>query len=111
MMQYHVFLIDPNGQVIYTTQGHAPTYNQCSKAVDGPAETVPHFTKLKWEDKEFTRGTAFANEEGWMRRLDYNTHATKYWRQSCPAGDRSMMNLCGTVIFYTRAEPRKVLHG
>jgi hypothetical protein len=103
-MPYAVFIIRTDGRVEKTVQPKAPTYDQQTKAVGGFIETVPYFTKMTHDGVLYTRGTAYANEEGRLHGLPINRSAMTRWQSSCPGGDPSRMTLCGDVIFYARVK-------
>lgn len=103
-MSYHVFIIKTDGTINKTVQPKAPTYEQQKAAVGGYIETIPYFTKLLHDGRQYTRGTAFCNEEGIVIGMPVNSMASALWRISCPTGDPSRMVLCGDVIFYAKVK-------
>ena len=106
-MSYHVLEIKVTGDVIKTVQAKAPDYKQQTKAVGGYIETIPYFTKVSYEGINYSRGTAYANEEGRLHGMPLNLTAMEWWRESCPKGDPRRMTLCGDVIFYAKVKEEK----
>lgn len=103
-MTYHVLVIKATGDIVKTIQPKPPTYEQETKAVGGYIETIPYFTKMTHDGIAYTRGTAFANEEGMLRGMPMNLRAMDCWLKSCPKGDPKRMTLCGDVIFYAKVK-------
>jgi hypothetical protein len=101
---YHVLEIKADGRIIKTVQKKAPEYDQWVKAVDGFVQCIPYFTKAMHEGKLYSRGHAYADEEGLLKRKPFNSNATKLWRYSCPDGDPDRMYLFGDVIFYAKVK-------
>lgn len=103
-MSYHVLEIKATGEIVKTVQKKAPDYEQQKKAVGGYIETIPYFTKMSHDGIDYSRGTAYANEESRILGQSLNITAMMYWRESCPKGDPSRMTLCGDVIFYAKVK-------
>ena len=99
-MTYAIFVINSNGSVLKSTQLSAPKLDQMQAAVAGWIETIPGFTKFTHEGKTYTRGKAFANEEGLLHGLPYNHRATQAW-QDCLT-NRLGQDLVCNVIFYAK---------
>lgn len=99
---YVVIIFRADGSIEKTTQAKKPEYEQLRKAVGGYIETVPAFTRYEG----FSRGTAYANEEGLLRGLQFNQNATQAWltdlhKQGKPF-DPSRVHLVGDVIFFAK---------
>lgn len=103
-MSYHVLVIKTDGTVEKTVQPKAPTYEQQKAAVGGYIETIPYFTNLIYDGRQYKRGTAYANEEGRLHGLPLNPLASALWMSSCPGGEPSRMLLCGDVIFHAKVK-------
>lgn len=100
---YNVIIFLANGKIEFSQQHRAPSLEQMQTAVGGYIERIPHFTRFEYEGKYYTRGQAFANEDGIMKKLDFNEMATDAW-QNCTVGIQNA-RLFGNVIFYSK-EPR-----
>lgn len=103
-MSYIVLEFKTDGRIIKTIQPKKPDYEQQKKAVGGFIETIPYFTKAMHEGQLYSRGTAFANEEGQLLGLPPNRNAMALWRFSCPDGEFNRMSLAGDVIFYAKVK-------
>jgi len=98
---YHVFTIRASGLVRHVTQPKAPTLDQLQGAVGGYIETVPGFTKFVFLDRIYTRGRAYADEEGKLKGKQYNQRATAAWHEQ-QKGIIGHDSLVGDVVFYTK---------
>lgn len=101
---YNVWIMHPDGRVVHTTQPKAPDLKQLQEAVGGYIETIPHWSKIQSGGVWHTRGKGYCNEDGIMKGLRYNKHATTQWRAAVPSGDPQRMTLLGTVVFYAKAK-------
>lgn len=101
---YHVLEIKADGRIIKTVQPKAPDYKQQVAAVGGFIQIIPYFTKAMHEGVLYSRGIAFADEEGQLKDKPINHNAMALWRYSCPGGDPSRMTLCGDVIFFAKVK-------
>jgi len=103
---YVVVIFHANGVIDKTVQPKRPDYDQLSKAVNGPIETIPYFTRFAG----LTRGIAYANEEGMLKGLSYNRNASKAWFDDLTAigqpFDSRRVHLLGDVIFFAK-EPKQ----
>ena len=97
-MAYRIYILKSDGTRMVTEQPKAPELEQLQAAVGGYIETIPYFTKFEG----LKRGRAYCNEEGLVKGLPFNRDATKAWREACPDGEESMMQLHGDVIFYAK---------
>ena len=80
------------------TQGK-PEYEFLRETVGGLIQPIPYFTKYNGR----SRGTAYANEEGWLLGLPLNTRASDAWLACFPEGSTG---LAGDVIISFR-QPRQ----
>lgn len=103
-MTYHVFEIKATGEIVRTVQKKAPDYEQQKKAVGGYIQTIPFFTKFSHDGIDYSRGIAYANEEGRIHGKPLNPTAMLAWKEACPNGEPSRMTLCGDVIFYAKVK-------
>lgn len=101
-MTYHVFTITPDGAVTHGEQPKAPELDQLQALVGGYIELIPGFHKLEYNGKVYSRGQAFADEDGHRKRLTLNQRASIAWRKSAPL---SRGQLVGPVVFCAK-EPR-----
>lgn len=92
--QWRSFTIQPNGEVIETVHPKQPEYTWLRSQVEGYIETVPYFTKYKGR----TRGTAYCNEEGWLKGMPINSPATWAWKAQFSGGSL----LVGPVVITFR---------
>jgi hypothetical protein len=106
-MTYAVIIIKPDSSVELRAWPKLPTLEELQTLVGGYIQELPYFTKLLHEEVSYTRGKAYADEHGFMKRLPINVPAARFWRLSCPKGDPSMMNLCGTVVFVAKVKEPK----
>lgn len=75
--------------------------------VGGWLQEVPRFTSLEWEGWRYSRGVAWADEEGKLKGHAFNAMATAAWIRACPDGDVGRMTLVGTVLFVVKAGKEK----
>lgn len=103
-MPYIVLEIKSDGKIIKTIQPKMPGYDQLRKAVDGYFQEIPYFKSIGHEGAFYKGGSAYANEEGRMMGLPFNTVATQCWMLACPNGEPDRMRLCGDVIFFAKVK-------
>jgi hypothetical protein len=110
-MPYDVIIIKADGSIEHTVSAKAPDYKVLRAAVGGLIETVPYLTSItvdeNGQNKTYSRGRAYINEEGLLIGLPFNHRATSMWRewpQSLRAygGDKNAMGLVGDMIFYAK---------
>lgn len=99
---YKYIIMKPDGVVSCETHKQRFEYEEVRRIVGGLVQIVPYFSSLEYEGRKFNRGTAYANEEGWVHGLPHNPHATNAWIKACPAGDPKRMDLAGTVLFVVK---------
>lgn len=92
--QWRSFTIAPSGSIIETVHATTPKLAWLQEQVGGYIETVPYFTKAFGR----TRGTAYANEDGWAKQLRFNDAATRLWLIQYPFA----MSLLGPVVITFR---------
>lgn len=100
-MAYTVTIFKASGEIKTTTQNAKPTYSQIKEAVGGMIETIPYFKSYNG----YTRGSAFAHEEGLIRGFDYNRNASEAWMKALAGQsgvDPNRVHLVGDVIFYAK---------
>jgi hypothetical protein len=69
--------IAPNGAVTITAIKTQPSAEILQKIVGGWIELVPYFTAY-----DGVPCIAFCNEEGKLKNLPYNPHATRLWQKA-----------------------------
>ena len=107
---YKYIIIKPDGEIRTEDHKKAPDWKTIQKYTDGIFQIVPYFSSLKYRDVKYQRGTAYVNEEGYLRGLSHNEVATAAWMRACPKGDPQRMQLCGTLLFVAKfKEPDKHL--
>lgn len=92
--QWRSFTIAPSGSIIETVHATTPKLAWLQEQVGGYIETVPYFTKAFGR----TRGTAYANEDGWAKQLRFNYEATRLWQSQC----LTTTHLLGPVVITFR---------
>ena len=99
---YKYIIIKSDGEI--TTEEHpkAPDWKTIQKYTDGIFQIVPYFSSLTYRDVKYQRGTAYVNEEGYMRGLPHNKVATAAWMRACPKGDPERMQLHGTLLYVAK---------
>lgn len=101
-MSYAVITIPARGPVTKISQPKAPDLTQLQTLIGGYIERVPYFHKFSHDGILYTRGQAWADEDGLMKRLPHNILASASfgWSQfDYPT------NLYGTIIFYAKERP------
>lgn len=98
---YNIFILRADGKVEHSTQPKAPKLDQLQTAVGGYIETVPYFSHFKYKGVKYKRGRAYANEEGILKGLAFNTDATRAWKLCYAYG----YGLVGDIIFFAKGQP------
>lgn len=99
---YRYIVIEPSGATRTMLAKKAPEWKEIQKHVEGTFQIVPYFSSLEYEGRKLQRGTAYANEEGYIKGMAHNPEATKAWMKACPKGDPRRMQLCGPVLFVAK---------
>jgi len=73
-MTYTLHTIQPEGEVLSSTQTAAPSLQALQDIVGGYIQTVPRFNTYKG-----SRCIVYVNEEGRMQNLPFNQTATDLW--------------------------------
>lgn len=96
-----IFTIYPDGTVHKTVQKKNPDLRQLQEGVNGFIERVPHFTKIKVDDKVYNRGTCWCNENGLTNDDAFNWLATAMWKQNLEGKGPLWYEpqLYGTIVF------------
>jgi hypothetical protein len=101
-MPYKYVTINMDGSITSETRPKAPDWKEIQKFVEGPFQVIPYFSSLEHDGGKLNRGTAYCNEEGFLRGMGYNEVATKAWMKACPKGDPDRMLLNGPVLFVAK---------
>jgi hypothetical protein len=104
-MPYRYIVIKPDGTVDTTVRPKLPDWKEIQQHVEGPFQIVPYFSSLEHEGLKLQRGTAYANEEGYIRGMPHNPVATQAWIKACPKGDPKRMQLSGPILFIAKEKP------
>jgi hypothetical protein len=96
---YRYIIIKPDGSITCESHKKGFEYAEIRRIVDGLVQIIPYFSSFEYENTKHTRGTAYANEEGWLHNLPFNSTATSAWMKACPKGDPQRMQLMGNVVF------------
>lgn len=104
-MPYQVYIFKTDGTIEEYIQKKTPTLGEAQKAVEGPIEIIPHFTRYK----EHSRGMAFCNEYGkvLVTPLPFNELATKiWWEENLSLSGRPFYKdvLLGNVMYYKKVK-------
>ena len=97
-----MFVITPHGSIDVKHFPKQPTLKEMQEGVGGPIETLPYFKSITIDGVTHTRGVAYCNEEGWLRKLEDNPRAHYFWQKACPKGDPAKMHVSGTIIFIVK---------
>ena len=101
-MPYKYITIAPDGKLTCETHKKLPDWKEIQKYVGGSFQLVPYFSSLEYDGTKYNRGTAYCNEEGWVRGLQPNYLASACWMKACPKGDPNRMKIAGTLLFVVK---------
>jgi len=101
-MPYKYITIAPDGKLSCETHKKPPDWKEIQKYVEGPFQMVPYFSTLEFDGTKYNRGTAYCNEEGWIKGLVFNPLASACWLKACPKGDPKRMQIAGTLLFVAK---------
>ena len=101
-MSYRYVTIKPDGELISSVEKKPPDWKVIQKYVEGSFQLIPYFSSLEFDGRKLNRGTAYANEEGYIKGMAFNPLATACWMKACPEGDPQRMQLCGPVLFVAK---------
>jgi hypothetical protein len=101
-MPYKYIVIKPDGALSCETHAKPPQWREIQKYVGGPFQLVPYFSSLEFDGTKYNRGTAYCNEEGWIKRMAPNPLATACWIKACPKGDPERMQIAGPLLFVVK---------
>ena len=78
-MPYKFITVAPDGQIACETHKKLPEWREIQKYVGGPFQIVPYFSSMELDGTKYNRGTAYCNEEGWIKGLQHNLLASAMW--------------------------------
>ena len=99
---YRYVIIKPDGIIETELHKKAPNYKEAQKYVEGSFQIIPYFSSLEFDGRKLSRGTAYANENGYTEGKSLNPIASACWIKACPKGDPDRMILLGTVLFVAK---------
>jgi hypothetical protein len=99
---YRYVIIKTDGTTTSELHKKAPDWKEIQKYVEGLLQIIPYFSSLEYDGRKLSRGTAYANEEGYILGMAHNETATKAWMKACPKGDPERMQLAGPVLFVAK---------
>jgi len=107
-MPYKYIVIHPNGKLSCETHKKRPEWKEIQKYVEGLFQMVPYFSSMEFDGVKYTRGTAYCNEEGWIKNMAPNYLATACWMKACPKGDPERMQIAGPLLFVVKVKEEEV---
>ena len=108
---YLIFVIPPYGELKLEHSRKLPDYKAIQKWVDGTFQIIPYFSKLTVDGVDYKRGTAYCNEESFLKGMTRNERAEEAWKKSCPNGDPRRMRLEGPVAYIVKEPKADVSEG
>lgn len=101
-MPYKFIIISPDGKIVCETHKKLPDWRELQKYVGGLFQIIPYFSSMELDGTKYNRGTAYCNEEGWLKDMDFNPLATAMWMKACPKGDPERMHIAGPLLFIVK---------
>jgi hypothetical protein len=99
---YRYVTIYPDGSLESSCHTKPPQWKEIQKYVDGSFQLVPYFSTLEYDGRKLNRGTAYCNEEGWVKNMPFNPLASACWLKACPKGDPERMQIAGPLLFVAK---------
>jgi hypothetical protein len=103
-MPYRLIVIKPDGEILCETHKKLPEWKALQKYVEGSFQLVPYFSTMVLDGVKYNRGTAYCNEEGWIKDLQFNPLASAMWQKACPKGDPDRMMIAGNLLFVAKVK-------
>jgi hypothetical protein len=101
-MSYKYIVIKPDGEIVCESHEKTPDWKEIQRYVEGSFQLVPYFSSMVFDGKKYNRGTAYCNEEGWIKGMAPNPLATACWMKACPKGDPNRMHIAGPLLFVVK---------
>jgi hypothetical protein len=101
-MPYKYITIGEDGALLCETHKKVPDWKEIQRRVGGSFQIVPYFSSMDYDGTKYNRGTAYCNEEGWIKGLAFNPLASACWLKACPKGDPKRMMISGPLLFVAK---------